>query len=138
MKDLLFVAKTYMHVSNVENLWLRWLVMHQNPQVQFSNNKQMVQHAIPSLVAKTMDKYVLPTLDSCVPVTTSFDLQISRFGHNTFILVINFINSLWVPCHVTMGLFEVIDMVGIEMVTQVKDLLSFYNLLEKIIIYVKD
>jgi hypothetical protein len=74
MKDLLFVAKTYMHVSNVENLWLRWLVMHQNPQVQFSNNKQMVQHAIPSLVAKTMDKYVLPTLDSCVPVTTSFDL----------------------------------------------------------------
>jgi hypothetical protein len=37
-----------------------------------------------------------------------------------------------------MGLFEAIDMVGIEMVTQVKDLLSFYNLLEKIIIYVKD
>jgi hypothetical protein len=74
MKDLLFVAKAYMHVSIIENLWLKWLVMHQNPQVRFSNNNQMVQHAIPSLVLKTMDKYVLPSLDSCVMVTTSFDL----------------------------------------------------------------
>jgi len=42
MKDLLFVAKMYMPISIVENLWLKWLVMHQNPQVQFSNQKQMV------------------------------------------------------------------------------------------------
>jgi hypothetical protein len=62
----------------------------------------------------------------------------SKFGHNTFILVINFINSQWVPCHVTMGFFEATDMVGIEMVMKVKDLLSFYSLLEKIIVYVKD
>jgi hypothetical protein len=29
IKDLLFVAKTYMPISIVENLWLKWLVMHQ-------------------------------------------------------------------------------------------------------------
>jgi hypothetical protein len=62
----------------------------------------------------------------------------SKFGHNTFILVIKFINSKWVPCHVTMGLFETTDMVRIAMVTQIKDLFSFYNLLDKIIAYVKD
>jgi len=55
-----------------------------------------------------------------------------------FILVINFINSQWVPCHVRMRLFEIIDMARITMVTQVKDLLSFYNLSDKIIAYVKD
>jgi hypothetical protein len=93
MKDLLFVAKTRVPISILENLWLKQLVMHQNPQVRFLNQKQMIQHVIPSLVAKIMDKYVLPTLDSCVMATTSFDLWMSKFGHNIFILVINFINS---------------------------------------------
>jgi hypothetical protein len=32
------------------------------------------------------------------------------------LLVINFINSQWVPCHVTMGLFEATDMAKITMV----------------------
>jgi hypothetical protein len=85
-----------------------------------------------------MGKYVLPTLDSCVMTTTSLDLWMSIFGHNTFILVINFINSQWLCYHVTMGLFEAPDMARITMVMQVKDLLSFYNLLDKIIAYVKD
>ncbi len=40
----------------------------------------------------------------------------SRFGHDTFTLVINFINSQWVPCHVTMGLFEATDIAKITMV----------------------
>jgi hypothetical protein len=38
------------------------------------NQEQMVKHVIPSLVAKTMDKYVLPTLDYCVMAIVSFDL----------------------------------------------------------------
>ncbi len=53
----------------------------------------MVQHAISSLVAKTMKQYVIPTLDSCVTTITSFDLWMFRFGHDTSIFVINFINS---------------------------------------------
>jgi len=72
----------------------------------FMNHKQMVQHAILSLVVKTMEQYVILTLDSCVIAITFFDLWMSRFGHDMLILVINFINSLWVSCHVIMGLFE--------------------------------
>jgi hypothetical protein len=53
----------------------------------------MVKHAIPSLVAKTMEQYVMPTLDSCVTATTSFDLWMSKSRHDTLALVINFINS---------------------------------------------
>jgi hypothetical protein len=44
----------------------------------------MVEHGTPSLVAKTMDKYVLLALDFCVTTTTSFDLWMSRLGHGTF------------------------------------------------------
>jgi hypothetical protein len=104
----------------------------------FLNYKQLVQHAIPSLVVKTMEQYVILTLDSCVITTTSFDLWMSRYGHDTFALVINFINSLWVPCHVTVALFETIDTSRVVMAMQVKDFLSLYNLLNKLITYMQD
>jgi len=93
MEDLLvFVAKGYMPIFVVENQWLKHLGMCQNPIVVFPNLKQMVQHTIHSLVAKTMDQYVMPALDSCVIANVSFDLWMSRSGHDTFALVINFIN----------------------------------------------
>jgi hypothetical protein len=112
--------------------------MCQNPRVVFPNQKQMVQHIILSLMVKTMDHYVMSTLDSCVIVTTSFDLWMFRSRHDTFMLVINFINPQWVPCHVIVGLFEAIDIAGIAMVAQVKDLLSSYSLCGKLIAYKKD
>jgi len=74
-EDLLFfVVKCYMFISIVESQWLRHLAMCQNPRVVFPNWKQMVQHTILSLVAKTMDHYVMLALDSCVITTASFDL----------------------------------------------------------------
>ncbi len=85
-----------------------------------------------------MEQYVIFALDSYVTTITSFDLWMSRSRHYTFVLVINFINSLWVPCHVIVRLFEATNMFGIAMVMQVKDLLSSYNLLDKLIVYVKD
>jgi len=71
---MLFVAKAYMPISIVESQWLRHLIMHQNPLVMFLNHKQMVQHVIPSLMAKTMEQYVIPTLDSCVTKKISSNL----------------------------------------------------------------
>jgi hypothetical protein len=95
----------------------------------------MIQQAILSLVAKTMENYAIIALESCV-TTCSFDLWMSRFGHDTFVLVINFLNSQWVPWHVTMGIFEATNVVGSIM--YVKELLSCYNLLNKLMVYVKD
>jgi hypothetical protein len=136
--DLLqFVAKGYMPISVVENQWLRRMVLHQNPRIVFPNRKQVVQRVVPKLVTKTMEKIVMPTLESCI-TTTSFDLWMSKCGHDTFALVINFINSHWVPCHVTMGLFETTNTSGVVMAAHVKELLSSYNLLDKLITYMKD
>jgi hypothetical protein len=80
-------------------------------------------------ISKTMEEYVIPTLESCIIATTSFDLWMSKFGHDTFAIVINFINSQWVPCHVTMALFEATSTIGVTMAVQVRDLLAYYNLL---------
>jgi hypothetical protein len=66
----------------------------------------MVQHAIPSLVVKTMELYEIFILDSCVIAITSLDLWMLESRHDKFVLVINFVNALSVPCHVIMGLFE--------------------------------
>jgi hypothetical protein len=41
-------------------------------------------------VSKTMEEYVIPTLEYCV-ITTSFDLWMSKSGHDTFAILINFI-----------------------------------------------
>ncbi len=78
------------------------------------------------------------TLKSCIITTASFDLWMSRFGQNTFALVINFINSHWVPCHATMGLFEATNTSKVVMAAQGKELLLSYNLLDKLITYMKD
>jgi hypothetical protein len=43
-----------------------------------------------------------------------------------------------VACHVIVGLFEATNMSRVAMATQVKDLLWLYNLLDKLIAYVKD
>jgi hypothetical protein len=94
-----------MHIFVVENQWLKYMVLRQNPQIVFPNWKQMVQHAIPKLVAKTMENFMMPTLKSCITTTASFDLWMSKYGHDTFALIINFINSHWVFCHVRVGLF---------------------------------
>ncbi len=44
---------------------------------------------------KTKQLYVLPTLVECHSVTTSFDLWMSKVGHDIFALVINFLRDDW-------------------------------------------
>ncbi len=73
--------------------------MHYNPHVMFPNYKEMVQHAIPSLVVKTMEQYVMSFLDLGVIPTFLKNLWMSRSKHDKFALVINFNNY-----HPTLGI----------------------------------
>jgi len=49
----------------------------------------MVQHAILELVAKTMENFVMPTLESYIIAKKKIDLWMSKSRHDTFVLVIN-------------------------------------------------
>ncbi len=59
----------------------------------------------------------LSMLGHCITMTTSFDLLMSRFGHdNKFALVTNFVNEQhWEPCLITIGLFETTTTLGFAM-----------------------
>jgi hypothetical protein len=76
---------------------------------------QLVNEVLPSVVEITKEKYVLPTLVSCITCTTSFDLWMSHVKHDTFVTIVNFLNDSWKPNHVTMGIFEVQNTTHVRM-----------------------
>jgi len=53
-------------------------------------------------------------------------------------MVVSFINDLWEPIHVNMGIFEVHNTIDVNMVVHVKVLLNSFGLLNKVIAYVKN
>ncbi len=67
------------------------------------------------IVRKTMDLHVLFNLAFAIIMATSFDLWMSKHGMDIFAFVINYLNELWTPMHVIVGLFEVHDTTWISM-----------------------
>jgi len=73
----------------------------------FPSKHQLVNEMFPSVVKKTMDKYVIRSLALWITYIVSFDLWIFRARHDTFAVVANFINDEWERVHITMGILEV-------------------------------
>jgi hypothetical protein len=59
-------------------------------------------------------------------------------GFDTFVIIVSFINISWEPCRVTIEIFEIHNIVGATMATYVKILLDSFNLLNKVIAYIKN
>jgi hypothetical protein len=93
----------------------------------------MVTKVFLNMVEKTKGICVISTLASC-----SFDLWMFHVGFDTFAIIVSFINTSWEPCHVTIRIFEVHNIVGVVMANHVKSLLDSFGLLDKVIAYVKD
>jgi hypothetical protein len=62
----------------------------------------------------------------------------SKVGHDIFALVIYFLGNDWQPKHITLGLFEQIDIIGQTLVKILIKLLHNYALRKNKIAYVKD
>jgi hypothetical protein len=50
--------------------------------------------------------------------------------HDVITIVVNFISSEWEAKHVTIGLFEVIDISGVAMVPKLQELLDKFSLIK--------
>jgi len=74
------------------------------------------------MVSKTMEHHILPSLAKVIMVTTTFDLWMFHGLFDTFMLVVNYINKKWEPCHTTMGIFEVHETMWATMTLQLRDL----------------
>jgi hypothetical protein len=59
----------------------------------------------------------------------NFDLWMSRGDVDTFAFVIKILNESWIPMYVIMGLFEVHETSGQNMVIQLESLLSNFGLM---------
>jgi len=53
----------------------------------------MVRKHILLMMLKTMEDYVLPTLITCVIVSITFDLWMSKTNFDTFVMVVNFVDN---------------------------------------------
>jgi hypothetical protein len=90
------------------------------------------------MLFKVMEMHLFPTIVECVMTTVMFNLWMSRIGISTFVLVINFIDDDWVPCHVIIGMFKTPNTFRVALAKQVKSLFATYGLTNKVIVYVRD
>jgi hypothetical protein len=51
--------------------------------------------------------------------------------------LVNYINNQWETCHITVVIFEVHETSSVAMVVQLRDLFAQYELLDKVITYIK-
>jgi len=96
-----------------------------------------VKEVLLAMVKKTMQLHVLPKLAKVTTLSTSFDLWMSRGNVDTFALVINYLNEAWMPQHVTIGLFEGHETIGLFVVGQMCSLFEKYDLMHRMIAFVK-
>jgi hypothetical protein len=67
--------------------------MHLCPKIVFPSIKQFFNELLFGLMEKTKQLYVLLALVECHSVTTSFDLWMSKVGHDIFALVIKILGE---------------------------------------------
>jgi hypothetical protein len=71
-------------------MWLKRLIIHLCPKLNFPSENQFSQDILLRLVNKTNQLYVVLALAECHFVTTCFDLWMFKGACDVFALVINF------------------------------------------------
>jgi hypothetical protein len=99
LPSLLVVGRVFFGYSILE------LATPTNISVRFPTWHQLVNEVLPIVVETTKEKYVLLAFASYITCTISFDLWMSHVGHDTFAMVVSFLNDFWEPSHVIMGIF---------------------------------
>jgi hypothetical protein len=88
----------------VESIWLHILAYKLFQRVVFPLGKYVWKKLWPTLAEKTLITYVQLALTTC-----TFDLCMSKGAYDIFAIVTNFILNNKEPKHMTIGLFEMIN-----------------------------
>jgi hypothetical protein len=89
------MIKNHLLLQFVESSWLKRLCVHLCPRIIFPSKNQFSNELLPGLVEKTKQLYVLLVLVECDSTNASFDLWMSKAGHDIFALEINFLRNDW-------------------------------------------
>jgi hypothetical protein len=75
LKNLgLLIVKNNLPIQFVESIWLKHLILHLCPKLNFPSRRQFSQDILPRLVEKVNWLYVLLTLTKCYSTIASFNL----------------------------------------------------------------
>ncbi len=88
------IITNHLPLQFVKNSWLKRLSLHLCPRNVFPSNF-FFNELLFRLMENTKQLYVLPTIVECHFAITSFDLWMSKVGHDIFTLVINFLGNDW-------------------------------------------
>jgi len=102
-----------------------------------SRQCQVMNEILSNNVTKTNEKYVFITVVSCITCIIYFGLWMLGVVYDMLVMVVNFINNSWEPTHLIIGIFEVQNIIVVPMTNQVIFLFNSFDLLNKIIVYVK-
>jgi len=139
LEDLiLLIVKNHLHLQFVKSSWLKKFSMHLCLRIIFPSRISFFNELLSGLVEKTKQLYGLLILVECHFATKSFDLWMSKVGHDIFTLMITFLGDDLQPKHITLGLFEPTDITRQTSAKKLIKLLDNYALRRKIIVYVKD
>jgi hypothetical protein len=62
----------------------------------------------------------------------------SKGAHDVFVIIVNFMSTIWEPKHITIGEFEAIVTSGVAMVVKFKQILDKFGITQKTLAYVKN
>ena len=72
------------------------------------------------MVKHALEKFVSLYINVAISITTTFDLWMSKVALDTSAVVINFITLDWESKHVTIGLFNAKEIIGINLASQLQ------------------
>lgn len=79
-----FNCQNHLPLEFEESSWLKKIIMYLCPKIVFTSRQQCFHELLFKLPKKTKLLYVLLTLTKCCSTITSFDLWMSKGGHNIF------------------------------------------------------
>jgi hypothetical protein len=86
--------------------------MRHNPCFLFPSRQVLVNDILPRATKWTKERFILFTFKSCHSCIVSFDLSRLKAKVDTFVMIVHFLNDKWEPCHITIGFFETITLLG--------------------------
>jgi hypothetical protein len=91
----LLIIKENLPIQFVESMWLKCLILHLCPKLNYPSRRQFSQEILLRLVEKTSYQYVILALVDYFFATASFDLWMSKEAYDVFASIINFWSDDW-------------------------------------------
>ncbi len=130
---MILFLKGLFHLSTIESIWMRRFGLQKDPSRVFLSHRTLTEEILPSMMKRTLQKFVFLFINVAISITITFDLWMDKGALNTFTFIINFLSLDWEPKHVTIGFLRQKGFLGLVSLVNCKLCLKSTNLLTKLL-----